>query len=234
MRLNKYIAHSGLVSRRKADELIVAGKVKVNGKLMKELGYDVADSDEVEVAGSRIKPATKKVYVAVNKPKGYVTTAKDDKERLTVMDLIGDIDERLFPVGRLDYNTSGLLIMTNDGDTAYRIAHPKHEVWKTYKARINGYISMANLEKLRKGIKIDNYTTAPAEVTLEKPGERSCIIEIKIHEGRNRQVRKMFAAVGHRVLELERIQIGQVNLGHLKEGHYRKLTDREIEYLKML
>lgn len=234
MRLNKYIAHSGVCSRRKADELIAAGQVRVNGRQVKELGIDVKSEDEVSVQGRQVKPSSKKIYIVLNKPKGYITTAKDEQNRLTVMELVSDVGERLFPVGRLDYNTSGLLIMTNDGDMAYQIAHPSHEVYKTYKVRINGYLSMTNLEKLQNGVDIGGFVTSRSQVRVEKQQDRSCIVEIKIHEGKNRQVRKMFAAVGHRVLELQRTEIGQIRLGHLKEGHYRNLTSREMEYLQGL
>ena len=140
MRLNKYIAHAGIASRRKADDLIANGNVKVNGITVKEMGYDVLPDDTVEVNGSYISPEEKMVYVAVNKPMGYITSAADDKERRTVMELVADIDARLFPVGRLDYNTTGLLLMTNDGDLAYRLTHPRHEVTKKYRARVAGVL----------------------------------------------------------------------------------------------
>ena len=174
----------------------------------------------------------KKVYVAVNKPMGYITSAADDKERKTVMELVSDIDARLFPVGRLDYNTTGLLLMTNDGDLAYRLTHPKHEVTKKYRARVAGVLSAERIAKLRKGVDIGGFVTSPARVNVIKQTAKSAIVEIEIHEGRNRQVRKMFAAVGNNVQELERIAIGEIRLGRTKEGHYRKLTREEIEYLK--
>lgn len=232
MRLNKYIAQAGIASRRKADELIANGNVKVNGLSMKEMGYDVIEGDVVEVNGRVIEAAEKKAYILLNKPTGYVTTVSDDKDRPTVMELVTDVDARIFPVGRLDFNTSGMLIMTNDGDLAYRIAHPKHEMTKTYRARVAGVLSKKKLAQLRKGVDIGGYTTRPAWVEVIKQGERSAIVEIKIHEGKNRQVRKMFAAVGNNVQELERIAIGDIRIGRLKEGHYRKLTREEIEYLK--
>ena len=232
MRINKYIAQSGLCSRRKADELITNGNVKVNGAAMKEPGYDVQDTDTVEVNGRRIEAAAAPVYVLINKPLGMVTTVSDDKERLTVMEVVKDIDARLFPVGRLDYNTSGALIMTNDGDLAYRLTHPKHEVYKTYRARVAGVLSAEKMARLRKGVDIGGFVTSRAKVSVIKGNQHSTIVEIAIHEGKNRQVRKMFAAVGNPVQELERIAIGEIRLGHLKPGHYRKLTREEIEYLK--
>ena len=204
MRLNKYIASAGICSRRKADELIAAGNVKINGAVMREMGYDVQEGDRVSVNGRPVEAESNKVYVAVNKPKGYITSMDDDRDRATVAQLVSDIPERLFPVGRLDYNTTGLLLMTNDGDLAYRLTHPKHEVYKTYVALVSGIVSDARLARL------------------------------SIREGKNRQVRKMFKAVGNTVIELERIAIGDVRLGHMQQGHYRKLTRREIDYLKGL
>lgn len=232
MRINKYIAQAGLCSRRKADELIANGNVKINGAVLKEPGYEVAAGDKVEVNGTQISAKQKAEYVLINKPTGMVTTVSDDKERLTVMDVVADIDARLFPVGRLDYNTSGALIMTNDGEMAYRLTHPKHEVYKTYRARVAGILSNEKAARLRRGVDIGGFVTSPAKVNIIKGTQHSTIVEISIHEGKNRQVRKMFAAVGNPVQELERIAIGEIRLGHLKPGHYRKLTKDEIEYLK--
>lgn len=232
MRINKYIAQSGICSRRKADELIANGNVKINGAVLKEAGYEVTDGDKVEVNGTQISAKQKAEYVLINKPLGMVTTVSDDKERLTVMDVVADIDARLFPVGRLDYNTSGALIMTNDGEMAYRLTHPKHEVYKTYRARVAGILSNEKAARLRKGVDIGGFVTSPAKVNIIKGTQHSTIVEISIHEGKNRQVRKMFAAVGNPVQELERIAIGEIRLGHLKPGHYRKLTREEVEYLK--
>lgn len=232
MRLNKFIAQSGVASRRKADELTLQGKVKINGVVMKEPGYDVSENDVVEVNGNMIRHELKKVYVMLNKPKGFITSADDEKGRLTVMELVADIEERLFPIGRLDYNTSGMLLMTNDGELAYKLAHPKHQIYKTYRARVSGQISGERLARLRNGVDIGGYVTSKAVVNVIKQAERSAIVEIKIFEGKNRQVRKMFSAVGNKVLDLERIAIGDLYLGHLKQGHYRKLTRQEIEYLK--
>lgn len=234
MRLNKYIAAAGVCSRRKADELIANGNVRINGAVMKEMGYDVADSDTVQVNGRTISAASKKVYVAVNKPLGYITSMDDDRSRATVAELVADIPERLFPVGRLDYNTTGLLIMTNDGDLTYTLTHPKHEVWKTYIATVSGVISDNRIARLRKGVDIGGFVTSPAKVRVIKQMPRRAVVEISIHEGKNRQVRKMFAAVGNKVQELERVSIGDIRLGRLMSGHYRKLTREEIEYLKSL
>lgn len=234
MRLNKYIADAGICSRRKADELIANGNVKVNKAVVKEMGFQVDDNDEVVVNGTKIETKGKKVYVAVNKPKGYITSMDDDKDRLTVAELVGDIPERLFPVGRLDYNTTGLLIMTNDGQLTYTLTHPKHEVYKTYVAKVAGVISDKRIAMLRRGVDIGGFVTSPAKVKVLKQMPRYAVVEISIKEGKNRQVRKMFAAVGNKVQELERTAIGDIRLGRLMSGHYRKLTQEEIEYLKSL
>lgn len=234
MRLNKYIADAGICSRRKADELIQNGNVKVNGAVMKELGCRIEEGDIVHVNGSKIEAAGKKVYVAVNKPLGYITSMEDDKNRATVAELVADIPERLFPVGRLDYNTSGLLIMTNDGQLTYTLTHPRHEVYKTYIAKVAGVLSDTRIAKLSKGVDIGGFVTSPAKVRVIKQMPRHAIVEISIREGKNRQVRKMFAAVGNKVQELQRVAIGDIGLGRLMEGHYRKLTREETEYLKNL
>lgn len=232
MRINKYIAQAGVASRRKADELIENGNVKVNGAVMKEPGYDVQEGDKVEVNGRLIEGQQKLVYVLVNKPFGVITSAKDEKDRVTVMELVKDIDERLVPVGRLDYNTTGALIMTNDGSLTYRVTHPKHELGKTYRALVKGVVSNEKARKLRSGVDIGGYVTKRAKVTILKGNQNSTLVEITIFEGKNRQVRKMFSAIGNPVQELERVAIGNIRLGHLKSGHYRKLTKEEIEYLK--
>lgn len=233
MRLNKYIASSGLCSRRKADELITNGNVKINGAVVKEMGYVVLPGDRVVVNGKLIESESRKVYVAVNKPLGYITTMYDDRERATVAELVSDIPERLVPVGRLDYNTSGLLIMTNDGQLTYRLTHPKHRIYKTYVATVSGIISDVRLAKLRKGVDIGGFVTSPAQVKVVRQNPRSTVVEISIREGKNHQVRKMFAAVGNRVLTLERVAIGDIRLGRLLSGHYRKLTKEELDYLKV-
>lgn len=234
MRLNKYIASAGVCSRRKADELIANGNVKINGIVVREMGAQVEEGDVVSVNGTEIKADAAKVYVAVNKPMGYITSMDDDKDRQTVADLVADIPERLFPVGRLDYNTTGLLIMTNDGALTYALTHPKHEVSKTYVATVAGVLSNARLARLRKGVDIGGFVTSPAQVRVLRQNPRSAVVEISIHEGKNRQVRKMFAAVGNKVQSLERVAIGDIRLGRLLPGHYRKLTKAEIEYLKSL
>jgi len=234
MRLNRYIAQAGVTSRRKADELTINGNVKINGITMSELGYDVQEGDIVEVNGRVLQPSSNQIYIMLNKPKGYITAVSDERDRPTVMELLTDIEERLFPVGRLDYNTSGILLMTNDGDLANKLLHPKNHIYKTYRAKVSGVLSKEKVARLRNGIDIGGYVTSKANVSVIKQGERSALVEIQIFEGKNRQIRKMFAAVGNKVLELERVGIGEMRIGHLKEGHYRKLTRQEIEYLKDL
>lgn len=232
MRLNKYIAQAGIASRRKADELISGGKVRVNGAVMDQLGYDVAPEDSVEVEGQAIAPAGQLVYIMLNKPVGYVTTVSDQFDRPTVMELVTDIDERLFPVGRLDYNSSGLLLLTNDGELAYHLTHPSHQVPKTYRVRVAEQLSPEKTARLEKGVDIGGFVTSPAQVKVIRQAERYAVAEVKIREGKNRQIRKMFDTVGNKVIELERTAIGELYLGRLKPGHYRKLTREEIEYLK--
>ena len=233
MRLNKYIAQAGIASRRKADELITAGKVKINGTVCTVLGTEVSENDTVSVGGRTIEASGEKlVYYALNKPVGYITTTSDEKGRATVLSLMTDVTQRIFPVGRLDANTSGLLIMTNDGALANHIAHPRNSVWKTYIAEIDIAISEEKMTKLRNGIDIGGYITRPAEVTLLKQTQHASLLEVRICEGRNRQVRKMLNAVGAHVTALQRTAIGDIKLGRTHEGTYRKLTKEEVEYLK--
>ena len=182
MRLNKYIASAGICSRRKADDLIANGNVKVNGAVMREMGFDVSENDRVQVNGKLIQGEKEKVYVVVNKPLGYITSMDDDKNRATVAELVADIPERLFPVGRLDYNTTGLLIMTNDWQMTYSLTHPKHEVDKTYVATVAGILSDKRLAQLRKGVDIGGFVTSPAKVKVLKQNPRSTVVEISIHE----------------------------------------------------
>lgn len=245
MRLNKYIAQAGIASRRGADELTKEGKVSINGAVMKEPGYDVQEGDIVRVNGRIVGAPEKLCYYALNKPEGYVTTVSDEKGRPAVVSLMSDVEARVFPVGRLDYETSGLLIMTNDGAVANRVAHPRGEVRKTYLARLNGCLSQDQLRQLRSGIVIDipayekgskkgtrKYKTRPAQVNVLSERFHESVIEISISEGKNRQIRKMIEAAGLKVLALERVSIGEIKLGRTRPGTYRKLTPAEIDYLK--
>jgi 23S rRNA pseudouridine2605 synthase len=228
VRLNKYIASAGVCSRRKADGLIGSGVVKVNGVVTREMGVDVKEGDVVEAEGRVLDAAVKRVYIVLNKPKGFITSVGDDRGRPTVMDLVGDIEERIFPVGRLDSDTSGLLIMTNDGSFSQMLTHPKHGIYKTYRAKVGGVLSEERVARLRKGVDVGGFVTAPAEVRIVKQGERITTVEIRVLEGKNRQIRRMFAAVGNDVVDLERVAVGDILLGRLKEGHYRKMTRREL------
>lgn len=231
VRLQKYIAMCGVASRRKAEELIEKGVVKVNGEKITELGTKVEiGADTVMVNGNVIKTEQKKYYIMLNKPTGYVSTVHDQFERPSVLDLV-ELKTRLFPVGRLDYDTSGLLLLTNDGDFTYKVTHPKFHMDKTYIAVVKGGITIAGLNRLRRGVKIEDYTTSPAEVEIMEAKDGYTQIKITIHEGKNRQVRKMFEAVGCKVVELERISIGDVILGNLPLGRWRHLTSHEISYL---
>ena len=237
MRINKYIALCGVASRRKAEELILAGKVKVNDNIVTELSYQVdEENDVVKVDDKIIKEENKLVYILLNKPEGYITTVKDQFDRPSVIDLLSDVKERVFPVGRLDYETSGLLLLTNDGDLTYKLTHPKHEVDKTYVARVKGKLTKEEIERFKTGLKIEDYTTAPAKLKVIKYDEQrdSSLLEIKIHEGKNRQVRKMCKAINHPVLRLRRSAMGKIKIGDCEIGKYRYLTEDEIKYLKNL
>ena len=237
MRINKYIALCGVASRRKAEELILAGRVTVNDEVMTELSYKVdEENDIVKVDDKLIKEENKLVYILLNKPEGYITTVKDQFDRPSVLDLVSDIKERVYPIGRLDYETSGLLLLTNDGDLTYKLTHPKHEVDKTYVARVKGRLTKEEIERFKTGLKIEDYTTAPAKLKVIKYDEQrdSSLLEIKIHEGKNRQVRKMCKAINHPVLRLRRSAMGKIKIGDCEIGKYRYLTEDEIKYLKNL
>lgn len=231
-RLNKYLADCGVGSRRECDNLICDGRVKINDRVA-TLGSFVSDGDKISVDGKRVANKPKNCYVLLNKPKGCVTTVKDDRGRKTVMDFV-DVKARLFPVGRLDYDTEGLLILTNDGDLANRLTHPSSEIGKTYVARISGELSEAERAKLEKGVLVDGVMTAKARVKILEKDVHHTRCEITIHEGRNHQVKKMFEAVGKEVEFLKRIAIGDLRLGGLKRGEYRFLKDEEVDYLKNL
>lgn len=231
-RLNKYLADCGVGSRRECDKLIADGCVKINGKIA-SLGANVEENDSVSVNGRRVTPKTKNYYIMLHKPKGYVTTVKDDLGRKTVMDFV-DIKARLFPVGRLDYDTEGLLILTNDGDVANKLTHPKNNVEKVYVARLSGSLTEAERQTLERGVEIDGRKTMPARVKILAKDEHHTRVEVTITEGRNRQVKKMFESVGKEVEFLKRVAEGELRLGGLQRGKYRFLNDREIEYLKGL
>jgi len=247
IRLQKYIADCGVTSRRKAEQLILNGSVTVNGQVVNTLGAKVSGADEVTVDGKIISPTEKKYYIALNKPKGYVTTVKDQFGRPGVLDLLTGINARLYPIGRLDYDTSGLLLLTNDGDFANRLMHPKNAIQKAYAALVEGSPSDETLQKLREGIDIPLYknqygdtlnseqqpppriyTTSPAQVEVAKKNHGNTLLRITIGEGKNKQIRKMCESSGHKVLRLKRVAIGDILLGNLKSGEYRHLTPEEI------
>ena len=233
VRLQKYIAMSGIASRRAAEGMIDEGRVKVNGKKVTEQGTKVETGrDTVTVDNKPVEIKDKKYYIMLNKPAGYVSTAKDQFDRPTVVDIVKEeVGTRIFPVGRLDYETEGLLLMTNDGDFTYKITHPKFQKDKTYIAVINGGIAIPDLNRLRKGVKVEDYTTSPAQVEIMDAAGGKTAIKITIHEGRNRQVRKMFDALGYTVIALKRIKIGELELGNLPVGRWRHLTSHEINCL---
>ena len=234
-RLQKYLANNGIASRRKAEEYIVQGKVKVNGKVVTELGTKIdIDKDTVEFEGKEVSKKEKNVYVLLNKPIDYVTTVKDQFNRNTVVDLVKRAGNNLLPVGRLDMYTSGALILTNDGDFIYHVTHPKHEVEKTYTVTLRGKVTNDDVENLKKGVEIDDeYITKPAKVKILKIDQEKNIsrLEIIIHEGKNRQVRKMCEAIGKKVLALHRSKIGNIGVKDLKLGEYRYLTKKEVNDL---
>lgn len=233
VRLQKYIAMSGEASRRSAEAMIEEGRVRVNGELITRLGTKVEiGADKVSLDGKEIKPEIKKYYIMLNKPEGYVSTVNDQFDRPTVLDLIsGEIKSRVFPVGRLDYDTRGLLLLTNDGDFTYKVTHPKFQMNKTYVVTVKGGITVKGLNALRNGVLIDDFKTSPAEVEILSAEKGMTVLKITIHEGKNRQVRKMMEAVGCKVSELNRISIGNVELGNLPLGRWRYLTAHEISCL---
>lgn len=234
-RLQKFLANQGIASRRKAEELILQGKVKVNGRVVTELGTKVdPKKDRVEFEGRQVSGNIKKVYVLLNKPIDYVSTVKEQFGRNAVVDLVKGAGDNLLPVGRLDMYTSGALILTNDGDFIYHVTHPKHEVEKTYNVTLRGSITDDEVELLRKGVVIDDeYLTKPAKVRILKIDEEKNIsrLEIVIHEGKNRQVRKMCEAVGKKVIALHRSKIGSINIKDLKIGEWRYLKQKEVDML---
>ena len=235
MRLNKYIAECGAASRRGADKLISDGLVKVNNKVVTELGTIVnEDNDTVTVNGKKLVLRNRDVYIILNKPKGCITAVKDDKGRKTVMDYVESKDKRLFPVGRLDYDSEGLVLLTNDGDTAYKFTHPSSEIPKTYIAKVEGEIPEKELDKLRDGIPLDGAITHRAKIKVLGVEDHISRIEITIFEGKNRQIRRMFEYIGYNVIFLKRTAIGDIRLGGLGRGLTRYLTPKEIQFLKKL
>ncbi len=233
MRLQKYMALCGVASRRKSEEMIAAGRVAVNGAVVAEMGAQVRDGDTVTVDGAVIRPEERKHYILYHKPIGEVSTASDPEGRPTVLDRFRDFPARLYPVGRLDFDSEGLLLLTNDGDLAQRMLHPSREVDKTYLARVGGDVPIAAIRSLRTGVPIgDDRPTSPADARVIRRTDLETVLLVTIHEGRNRQVRRMLEAVGHPVHMLRRVKFGPLELGGLERGQWRELTDAEIEKLK--
>lgn len=229
IRLQKILAMAGISSRRAAEQLISEGKVSVDGMVVTEMGFK-ADPEKQKILfdGKPLVPEEEKIFLLLNKPKGYVTTLDDPQGRPIVTSLLAGIQARVFPVGRLDIDTEGALLLTNDGELANKIIHPRHEVKKTYRAQVSGQPSLAKLQRLEKGILLEGKKTAPAQVKILEKKPTTTLIEIIIHEGRKRQVRKMFKEIGHTVLELKRTAYGNLKLGSLPTGKYRMLSAKEI------
>ncbi|NMM62701.1 rRNA pseudouridine synthase [Clostridium sp. P21] len=233
-RLQKYMAACGVASRRKCEEIILQSRVKINGRVISELGVKIdEEKDVITLDDKLIKKEENKVYIALNKPKGYVSTVKDERGRKTILDLI-DVKERIYPIGRLDYDTSGLILLTNDGSIYNKIIHPKEEKNKIYIALIKGIPDGNDIKKFENGINIDGYITASAKFKIMRKIRDSSEVEIVIHEGRNRQIRKMCDFINHPVIELKRIQIGNIRLEKLPLGKWRHLTKNEVDYIKDL
>ncbi len=234
MRINKYIAQCGIASRRKAEDIIKLGKIKVNGKVTTDLSTDIRDTDIVSIDNKTIKVVSNYVYYKLNKPKGYITSTSDDKDRKTVINLMRGVHYRVFPIGRLDYDTEGLLLLTNDGDIANILTKPNSEVKKIYVVHIEGFINKDDIKKLSSGVDIGDYITRPCSVELIETNETQSKLKVAITEGKNRQIRKMFSSIGKEVTFLRRIQIGDIKLGGLSRGEYAPLNQKEIRYLKSL
>ena len=232
MRLNKFLAMSGVDSRRKCDDIIAKGRVRVNARVVKKMGTQIdPHRDLVSVDNKPIRFKGDFVYIMLNKPLGVVTTVKDPEGRRTVIDCIPKTNKRIYPVGRLDYHTSGLILLTNDGDTAQKLMHPSFELNKVYMATINGELSSKQVQMLRDGVDIGGFVTSPAVVELAKQQLGQSTYKVVIHEGKNRQIRRMFEAVGSNIEQLRRIAYGELKLGDLPIGRSRPLTDEEVNYI---
>lgn len=232
-RLQKVMAHAGVASRRACEELIRKGRVTVNGRVVDEMGLKVDPAkDRIAIDGRIFSGPEEPVYLMLNKPSGFVTTVRDPRGRRTVLDLIGNLPGRVYPVGRLDYDTEGLLLLTNDGELTNALTHPRHEVPKTYLAVAQGVVGRDKVNVLKRGVRLSDGPTAPAKVRVLKVEEGATSLEITIHEGRNRQIRRMMEAIGHPVTFLKRIRFGPLTLRGLRLGEYRALTPAEVEKLK--
>jgi 23S rRNA pseudouridine2605 synthase len=234
VRLQKYLAHAGISSRRKAEEFIVAGHVRVNGAVVRELGTSVADGDRVELAGKLVALPSEPKYLVLHKPVKVMTTMRDPEGRRTVAALVPREGGRVVPVGRLDFDTSGVLLMTNDGDLANVLTHPRFGVEKTYRALVRGRLAGEDMKRFMAGIKLDDGRSEPAKLRVVRAGPAATEIDVTIHEGRNRQVRRMFEATDHPVISLVRLRFGPLSLGDLRVGNWRPATDKELADLRAL
>jgi 23S rRNA pseudouridine2605 synthase len=235
IRLNKFLSQAGVASRREADRMIEEGRVRVNNQLVEELGYKIDDEkDRVEVNGKKVTRDKELIYLVLNKPAGYLVTCKDPFQRPTIKSLLVDLEKRVFPIGRLDCQSEGLLLLTNDGELAYRLTHPRYKIKKIYLVKIKGELDSSDLDKLERGVLIDGKKTAPAKVALLASSPKKSLLKIAIHEGKKREVRKMCEVIGHEVLELKRIAFAGLKLNKLGPGKWRYLTHREIAKLKEL
>ena len=235
MRINKYLARSGVASRRHSDSLIQEGRVKINGQVVSELGMQVAEhKDIVEVDGKVVSPEVGTIYLMLNKPPGYLVSSKDPHHEKLVTALLKEFKGKVFPIGRLDFETSGLLLFTNDGELAFRLSHPRFGVKKTYEAVVAGEINDEELAKLEKGVILDDGLTAPAKTRIKAKKGTTSVVRITIHEGRKRQVRRMFEIIGFPVISLKRVSFGDCELGNLQEGKLLKLSREQVEGLRAL
>jgi len=234
MRLQRFLSQAGVASRRTAEQLILSGRVSVNGQRIDKLGSSVSEADLVRMDGKQVKISPDRVYLALNKPTGVVTTLRDPQGRRTVADLVPKGVMRVVPVGRLDYDTSGLLLLTNDGDLAHVLTHPRYGVEKTYRAVVAGRLAPSDIVRLQEGIKLEDFRAGPAKLRVVAAKADRSVIDISIHEGRKRQVRRMLEALGHPVRTLERRKFGPVSLGSLGPGRVRSLTPKEIAALRAL
>ena len=233
IRLNKFLAQAGVASRREVDKMIVEGQIKVNGRVVRTLGTKIDDEkDRVEFEDKRVDKEEEMVYLLLNKPPGYLVTLKDPFRRPTIKELLPSLEKRIYPVGRLDYDSEGLLLLTNDGELAHRLAHPRYRVPKNYIVEVRGMPDSLKISRLEKGIALDGKKTAPARIARLSGSVKKTLLRIEIHEGRKREVKRMFEAIGHKVLHLKREGFGGLKLGKLQTGKWRFLTQREVDSLK--
>ncbi len=235
MRINKFLAGTGLASRRKCEQFVLEGRITVNGKVVSNLAFDVSEKDNVRVDGKRVTLPTKFTYIMMHKPKGYLTTVSDDRERKTVMELLPDNYKNLMPVGRLDFNSEGLLLFTNDGEIAQKLTRPKHEVSKLYSVKVEGEVTKEDVKNMQSGVElVDGTKFKECEIRIKEIKNRKTSLEVVLKEGKNREIRKIFDKYNYNVIFLKRVAIGEIRLGGLTRGTVRPLRPSELEYLKSL